>query len=78
MQTTTVMLPPELKEKAIRRAREKGISLGEFLRESLVLALNSNVAQNRKDDPLFADKAVFEGAVPSDLAEHHDQYLYDE
>lgn len=77
MQRTTVMLPPELKEKAIRRARERGISLGEFLRESLVLALNSRLAQNRRDDPLFADQAVFEGAAPSDLAEHHDQYLYD-
>jgi hypothetical protein len=71
------MLPPELKEKAMRRARERGISLGEFLRESLVLALNSKVAQKRKDDPLFADQAVFEGAAPSDLAERHDQYLYD-
>jgi hypothetical protein len=71
------MLPSELKEKAIRRARERGISLGEFLRESLVVALNSSVAKNRKDDPLFADRAVFDGAAPSDLAEHHDRYLYD-
>ncbi len=32
MKRTTVMLPPELKEKASRLAREKGISLGELLR----------------------------------------------
>lgn len=77
MQRTTVMLPPELKERAISRARERGISLGEFLRESLVIALSSRVAKNRKDDPLFSDRAVFEGAAPSDLAKHHDRYLYD-
>jgi hypothetical protein len=71
------MLPPELKEKAISRARERGISLGEFLRESLVVALNSRLARNRKDAPLFSDRSVFEGAAPSDLAEHHDRYLYD-
>jgi hypothetical protein len=70
------MLPLELKEKAMRRARERGISLGEFLRESLELALNSGASKNRKDDPLFADRAVFDGDVPSDLSENHDRYLY--
>ena len=34
--------------------------------------------RDRKDDPFFADKAVWMGPVPSDLSANHDKYLYDE
>ena len=77
MQRTTIMLPPELKEKATRRAREKGISLGELLRESLTIALEAKEASLRKDDPLFADQVVFDGEAPEDIAERHDRHLYE-
>jgi hypothetical protein len=50
-----------------------GISLGEFIRRSMQRALHTEP----EDDPLFADEIVFDGAVPSDLSENHDRYLYD-
>ena len=30
----------------------------------------------RRDDPLFADSAVWTGPAPRDLSANHDQYLY--
>jgi hypothetical protein len=74
MKRTTVMLPVELKARAMRAARERGISFGELLRRSLSAAVESPLA--RYDDPVFADSAVFEGETPEDLAVEHDGYLY--
>jgi hypothetical protein len=77
LQRTTVLLPPELKEKATLRAREEGISLVELIRESLAVALQTKEGKLRKDDPLFADHDVFDGEAPEDIAERHDRYLYE-
>ena len=74
MKRTTVMLPPDLKARATRTARERGISFGELLRQSLAAAVESPAAAY--DDPVFADSAVFEGKAPEDLAVEHDGYLY--
>ncbi len=35
MKRKTIMLPDDLKEKGMRRARRRGISQGELIRESL-------------------------------------------
>ena len=43
MKRTTVMLPPELKARAMRSARERGISFGELLRRSLRAAIEEIV-----------------------------------
>lgn len=74
MKRTTIMLPSELKTKAIQKANQKGISLGELIRESLEVILN-NPEGYFKDDPLFADDAVFHDQGPEDLARNHDHYL---
>lgn len=77
MHRTTVMLPHELKLKVERVARERGVSLGEVIRE----ALGQMLLHRRKRvsrDSLFADHAVFHGPTPPDLAANHDHYLYDE
>ncbi len=74
MKRTTVMLPVELKARAMRTARERGISFGELLRRSLAATVESPAP--RYDDPVFADSAVFEGETPEDLAGDHDGYLY--
>lgn len=66
------MLPESLKERAMREARERGVSFGEFIRESL----SAMLAQTRGTDSLLADKAVFQGKAPSDLSSDHDRYLY--
>ncbi len=77
MKRTTVMLPPELKARAERRAYELGVSFGELVRETLQGALESG-EERRTDDPLFKDEAVYKGKTPKNLAERHDEYLYDD
>jgi hypothetical protein len=69
------MLPEDLKIRATRRAKAVGISLGEFIRESLEKALKSN-PDSHFDDPFLNDNAVFEGETPVDLALDHDKYLF--
>jgi len=78
MQRTTVMLPADLKAKALRLARERGISLGELLRESLARAVDRPPPEGMGEDPLFADTATYAGPAPDDLSERHDDYLYGE
>jgi hypothetical protein len=75
MQRTTIMLPPALKLRAERRARELGISLGELIRTSLAFRVETATPVDR-DDPLLSDDAVFNGQAPADLAQRHDTYLY--
>ena len=70
------MLPPDLKMQATRKARRMGISLGELIRISLMKILSIS-PKSLEQDPLFADKAVFTGRVPKDLAKEHDRYLYE-
>lgn len=77
MKRTTVMLPADLRRRAFARARERGVSLGELIRESLDSALPTS-APARVHDSLFTDSAVFAGKAPKDLAAAHDRYLYGE
>ena len=76
MKRTSVMIPEDLKIRAAKRANAVGISLGEFIRESLEKALKTNPA-DVLDDPFLSDNAVFEGETPVDLALDHDKYLYE-
>ena len=76
MKRTTIMLPSELKARAQQRARERGISFGQLLREAVEEALRTDSRGLRTADPLFADTAVFPGEAPTDLSSQHDQYLY--
>lgn len=73
MKRTTIMLPEALRRRAATRASQRGISLGELIRDSLGAAL-PGVSYDQ--DPLFED-AVFDGPAPRDLAARHDKYLYD-
>ena len=77
MNRTTIMLPSELKGRALRQAKKMGVSFGALVRESLEVFL-SRSSDSADDDPLFADKAVFSGDAPSDLSRDHDRYLYEE
>ncbi|MCI0617618.1 ribbon-helix-helix domain-containing protein [bacterium] len=75
MKRTTIMLPDDLKEKGMRKARRRGISLGELIRESLQAHVESpDVKQT--EDPLYEDDATFNGKAPKDFAKKHDRYLY--
>jgi hypothetical protein len=75
MKRTTVMIPDDLKNRAVKRADAIGISLGEFIRESLRRNLRSDNALPFVD-PYISDSAVYEGDTPTDLAHNHDKYLY--
>ena len=76
MDRTTIMLPPELKTRAANQAKKKKISLGQYIREALKTSLDMEGRAEADDDPLFLDKAVFDGKTPGDLASDHDRYLY--
>jgi hypothetical protein len=73
MKRTTIMLPDALRRRAASRAEQRGISLGELIRNSLETALP---AASYEEDPLFED-VVFDGPAPRDLSAKHDKYLYD-
>jgi hypothetical protein len=77
MVRTTIMLPSDLRLRSHRRAKQRGLSFGQLVRESLSAELEREGAgANASDDPLFADRAVFKGSAPRDLAKEHDAYLY--
>ena len=76
MKRITIMLPEDLKIRALRKANILGLSLGGFIRESLELSLRSNKSGQLSEDPLFTDDAVYQKETPRDLAVNHDDYLY--
>ena len=67
-----IPLSPELKERIEREADARGMSLSDFVRESLERA----VSPKPSEDPLFADTAVYRDDGPTDTASNHDDYLY--
>ena len=75
MKRTSIMLPEDIKTRAEERARQMGISLGEFIRESLEAFLAER-KDKRTPDPLFSDSAVSARRAPRNLAARHDEHLY--
>ena len=75
MKRTTVMLPDDLKIRALKHAKAIGISLGALIRESLEKAI-SNDGSSLPHDPFFDDSTVFNDDIPADLSLHHDDYIY--
>ena len=75
MKRTTIMMPDDLKIRAVKRADSLGISLGEFIRDSLERNLKSDNLVIFVDTYL-GDDAVYDGDAPTDLAQNHDKYLY--
>jgi len=76
MKRTTIMLPEALRRRALFRAKQKGVSLGELIRDSLGAALPGELYGDQPD-PLFED-VIFDGPAPADLSGRHDEYIYDE
>ena len=74
MDRTTIMLPNTLKNQAMKLANKEGVSLGEFIRESIIIKLSE--ACESATDPFFADSSYYGKKTPSDVAVNHDQYLY--
>ena len=76
MRRTTIVLPADLKSKAMLAARERGISFAELVRRALADAIQTRAADAAYPDCLFADSAVHDGEAPTDLSTAHDGYLY--
>ena len=76
MKRTTIMLPDNLKMRAVKHAEIMGLSLGGFIRESLEKTLQPPDVDHADDDPFFADSVVYRGKTPKDLALNYDDYLY--
>ena len=75
---TTVVLPDRLKQRAVARAREQGISFGEFVRRAVEKMFTSpprGTTKKKTGDPFWDNLEVYDGG-PSDLAARHDEYLY--
>jgi len=71
------MLPGDLKGKALFKAREMGISLGELIRKSIENFIEQQNV-NRDYDPFIYDNEFYEGEIESDLSVNHDKYIYGE
>ena len=78
MQRTTIMLPLPLKLRAQQLARERGISLGDLVRQALGAMLDRAWESAPEADPLFADQVLWDGETPADLSQNVDSYLYGE
>ena len=76
MKRTNIMLPDDLKMRALKHADIMGLSLGGLIRESLEKTLQTPDVDQADDDPFFADNVVFKGKTPRNLALNHDDYLY--
>ncbi len=58
MERTTILLPPALRERAGLLARERGLSLAEFIRVLLAEAVAAG-PESQGIDPLYADDAIW-------------------
>lgn len=68
----SLKLPIDLHEQIERLANARGISVQDFVLQSLEEVL----AASRESDSLFADNEVYDSDGPSDTAANHDDYLY--
>ena len=76
MHRTTILLPENLQAEAEAVARSQGVSLGELIRRQLQSAIKRKVRRKRSEDPLFKKFKPWAGPGPTDMAIHHDEYLY--
>jgi hypothetical protein len=73
MKRTTIHLPADLRARAKRLAKARGVTLSALFRQ----ALEREVAQEKGAvDSLFRTPA-WTGEVPADLSARVDDYLYD-
>lgn len=72
MHRTTILLPEDLRRRASREAEAIGISLSELIRRRLAAGLD----EEEPGRPRFFTRKPWTGPGPSDVALHHDDYLY--
>lgn len=67
------MLPPELQRQAVRTARQRGISLGELIRQSLVR--ETATVYRAEADAFWNTPKLFHSGLGT-LSADHDSELY--
>ncbi len=78
---TTIVMPPLLKAKAVAKARQQGISFGEFVRQAVekqIAAPAKGKSKKKTGDPFWDNLVIYVDDGPVDLAARHDEYLYGE
>jgi hypothetical protein len=75
MTHVTIALPEDLMARAKKTAAESGASLDDLVRDSLERYLRK-FERPWSEDSFFADRRTYDGSVPADLSERHDDYLY--
>jgi hypothetical protein len=86
MTRTTIMLPDDVKRRALAQARKLNISFADFVRQAVTEKLprqgkGVDRLKQRRQDPLFRllDRiALVEGETATDVAARHDDFLYGE
>jgi Arc/MetJ family transcription regulator len=81
MNRTTIVLPSDVKAEAMRRARARGISFGELVREALARLLrepgeDANRRARRQAVQAMLRFARHAPAGPRDLSANLNDYLY--
>jgi hypothetical protein len=78
MLRTTIVLPPALKQRAVDRSHQDGVSFGEFVRRAVEtqLAASPKSTAGKTADPFGDNLTAYDDKGPVDLAERHDDYLY--
>jgi hypothetical protein len=73
MTRMTVELPTPLKSRISRAARQRRMTVGQFVRQSLE---NAVAAPARSNKGTMFDLEVFKGKAPADVSANVDAYLY--
>jgi hypothetical protein len=84
MTRTTIMLPEEVKRRAMTEARKLKVSFADFVRQAVTEKLpreskGVDRLNRRRNDPLFRllDRLpLAAGATATDVTARHDDYLY--
>ena len=77
MRRTSILLPPDLRNRADALAKRMGVSFGEVVRRALQALLETS-EDAASPDAFLTDGARYEGSVPPGASVHHDRHLYGE
>ena len=75
---TTIVLPADLKERAVAQARLNGVSFAEFLRTAVEKELASNKTPSgaKTGDPFLDNLTIYDDGGPTDWSTRVDELVY--
>jgi serine kinase of HPr protein (carbohydrate metabolism regulator) len=66
------LIPEDLKSQAEQQARREGLSLSGLIRQTL----EKSIQKEGASEAAFFSRRPWVDSAPTDLSEHHDDYLY--